>query len=130
MPILAIASFVVSFIGWASYVPVVKRPKLRRTLWPTRVLLYLSLLMAGVAFFLPVRDPYLNSIFVSASLISFAIFTLLYYLMIKLPICVGRPEVSKAMPEFEVTGEDGKPFSSDNFLGKGPLLFIFFRGFW
>ena len=130
MPILAIASFVVSFIGWVSYVPVVKSPKYRRTLWPTRVLLYGSLLMACAAFALPSGSPRLNMWLFSATCASFSLFTLMYYIMIKLPVHPDRPHVGKTIPEFEVTGEDGKALSSDQFVGKGPVLFIFFRGFW
>jgi hypothetical protein len=130
MAILAIVSFVVSVIGWFSYVPVAKSTKFRRTLWPTRLLLYGSLLLAILAYVVPNPDPHTNVMFVSATCISFALFTLVFYAMLRLPVARGRPEVGKAIPAFEVLGEDGKPISSDQFIGKGPTLFIFFRGFW
>lgn len=130
MPILACAALMTSLIGWASYVPVVKFPKLRRTLWPTRALEYFALLLACAALAIPVDDPQTNVLLVSLTCVSFAIFTLLYYVSLRLPVSTGRPEAGKLLPTFEVTGENGKPFTSDQFLGKGPLLFIFFRGFW
>lgn len=121
---------VVSVLGWVSYVPVAKNTKYRRTLWPTRVLLYGSLALAILAYVVPNADPRMNVMFVSATCISFALFTLVFYLMLRLPVARGRPEVGKAIPAFEVLGEDGKPISSDTFIGKGPTLFVFFRGFW
>lgn len=129
MNLLALASMAVSLLGWISYMPVVRSPRFRGTLWPTRVLLYGSLLMAGIAFALPSPDRH-TAMYLSATCASFAIFTLFYYILLKLPPAAGRPEVGKVVPEFEVTGEDGKPFSSDRFVGKGPVLFIFFRGMW
>lgn len=130
MPSLAAWSLIISFVGWFSYIPVAKIPKLRRTLWPTRLLFYLSLIPAIIAIALQTDDAKITLMFVSCTCISFALFTLSFYAAIKLPVAAGRPEIDKLLPDFEVIGEDGKPFSPNKFSGKGPLLLVFFRGFW
>jgi len=130
MPSLAAWSLIISFLGWFSYVPVAKIPKFRRTLWPTRLLFYLSLIPAVAAAILPTDDAPRNLLLVSATCISFALFTLSFYTALKLPVAACRPETGKLLPDFEVIGEDGKPFSPNKFASRGPLLLVFFLGFW
>lgn len=127
---IAAWSLIISFVAWLSYVPVAKSPKLRRTLWPTRLLFYLSLIPAIIAMAMQLGDPQSNLLFVSATFISFALFTLSFYTALKLPVAAGRPEIGKLLPEFEVIGEDGRPFNPNQACSKGPLLLVFFRGFW
>ena len=130
MPVLAAVALAVSLLGWASYIPVAKTVSLRRTLWPTRAMEYLAVLLACLTFALPPEDKATNLLLVSLTCLSFAAFTLVYYTALRLPIAKGRPEVGKLLPAFELTGEDGKPLGADKFTGKGPVLFVFFRGFW
>ena len=134
LPLLATAALIVSLLGWASYIPVAKSPRLRRTLMPTRALQYLAVALACLAFAVPLPlgmgDPPMNLLLVSLTCLSFATFVLAYHIALKLPVAAGRPEVGKLLPAFQLTGENGQPFSSDQFLGKGPVLYVFFRGFW
>ena len=130
MPLLSGAALLVSFLAWVSYVPVARSVRLRRTLWPTRAMQYLAIALACLAFAVPMGDAPMNLLLVGLTCLSFATFVLAYHLTLKLPVASGRPEAGKLLPAFELTGEDGKPFSSEQFVGKGPVLYLFFRGFW
>jgi hypothetical protein len=130
MPLISGAALVISFLGWVSYLPVAKSPRLRRTLWPTRAMQYVAIAVACLAFAVPTDDPPMNLLLVSLTCLSFSLFLLAYHFALKLPVATGRPEVGKLLPAFELTDEDGKTFTSDQFTNKGPLLLVFFRGFW
>jgi hypothetical protein len=130
MPPLGTLSFVLTMIGWASYVPVAKSPALRRTMWPTWLIQIAAL---GVAVFALVRDSANVTVPLMLAVVaigSFAIFVIVYFMILRIPRAAGRPEIGKTLRHIEVLGEDGKPVSPDDWVNKGPVLMIFFRGFW
>jgi len=130
MPPLGVLSFVLTFVAWASYIPVAKSPKLRHSMWPTWLLQTLALGLAAAAL---LREPMtFNAPHVMAivTLASVAAFVLVFATALRIPQSIGRPEQGKALPHLSLVSESGKSISPDDFSGKGPLLLVFFRGFW
>jgi hypothetical protein len=126
----SLSAVIISLLAGLSYLPVIKVPKFRRTMWPTRLLFYLSLIPAALSMIFPTDDPQRNLLLVSLTCILFALFNIFFYTALKLPVAPGRPEIGKLLPDFEVTGEDGKTYTPGSLTGKGPVLLVFFRGFW
>ena len=129
MNTLSIISFFLCILAWASYLPVAKIPSLRRTMWPTWVLLAVSVAMAAFALGAgkkPVRD---NMFSISTFMLA-ASFAVAYLIALRVPKSQGRPEIGNPISPFQVVGEDGNIISRDTFAGRGPVLLVFFRGFW
>jgi hypothetical protein len=125
MNVLSITSLVISFLAAISYVPVAKIPGVRQTMWPTWALFMLSAGVAGAAMML----EKVNGIAIS-TLLLFVFFAISYFLFLRIPRVAGRPKAGEVIPRFQVQAETGQTLSPDDFAGKGPLLLIFFRGFW
>jgi hypothetical protein len=124
MNVLSVASLAAAVIAWISYMPVAKIPGVRRTMWPTWAIFVISMWLALAAF---ATKPDAYAI---AGLALFGLFIVSFFLFLKLPGGAGRPQAGQTIPHFEVKAENGQTLSADDYTGKGPLLLVFFRGFW
>jgi hypothetical protein len=127
---LALAAFILSILGWASYVPVAKSPALRRNMWPTWLILTISMLMALAAVIIEEPKVFRTAGVAAVTFAFYIFFVIAYFAALRVPQSVGRPEAGKALPSISVLAETGQRISPDDFAGKGPVLLIFFRGFW
>ena len=67
---------------------------------------------------------------VLVALFSFGLFLLVFFLMLLIPKSAGRPQVDQPLPEFDVLFADGKRYAPLAMAHGGPVLLVFFRGFW
>lgn len=125
-----IGSFGLSIFAWGSYVWVNKIPSLRRTMWPLWAMFAVSMLVAAVALALKKTAPGIDDSLARGTFISFVLFLFFYFTMMRTPRVTGRPQVGSKLPHFQLPSESGAPVSPDDYIGKGPVLLIFFRGFW
>ena len=125
MYVLSITSLILSVLAGISYVPVAKIPGVRGTMWPTWALFVLSAAVAIAAMVLVKPDA-----FAISTLVLFVLFAISYLVVLRIPRVEGRPQEGQIIPRFTVQTEKGTTISPDDFAGKGPLLLIFFRGFW
>jgi peroxiredoxin len=129
MSLWAIASVLVTFLAWISYVPVLKSPRLRRTMWPVWALLFLAQALAVATFFVrPIK--LLNAATAMTVFALFAMTLIVYVVALRVPRAEGRPRPGERLPEFLVTTAGGKRVAPRELAGGGPVLIIFFRGFW
>ena len=127
---LSVSSLVLAILGWVTYVPVAKTPGLRKTLWPTRALFVLALVLVGIsAINAGPADPKLDAVGIATCVLC-GLFAVAFVVMLRVPKAPGRPEAGKPLPFFQVTSEEGKQVSPDGYARKGPVLLVFFRGFW
>jgi hypothetical protein len=127
---LSAGAFVFSLLAWASYIPVSKSPRLRRTMWPTVVLIVLALL-GDIAIVLSRAS---GSDRITAldivTWITAALFVPVYFFALRVPRSGRRPQAGGTLPVVSFIAEDGQAISSAQFIQRGPLLLVFFRGFW
>jgi hypothetical protein len=128
---LALAGFVLSILGWASYVPVAKSPALRRNMWPTWLILTVATLLALAAVIAePPPKEFKTAGVAAVTFVFYIFFIIAYFTALRIPQSTGRPEAGKMLPSISVLAETGQNISPDDFAGKGPVLLVFFRGFW
>jgi tellurite resistance protein TehA-like permease len=127
---LALMGLLLSLLGWASYIPVSKTPALRHNMWPMWAMLFISVVLAAVA--VAGCQPLTSVVggLAGATLALFFLFVAAYFAALRVPRSAGRPEIGKLLPSFSVVAENGQNISPDHYVGKGPLLLVFFRGFW
>lgn len=130
MSVLGVLVSVVSFMGWLSYVVVARIPPLRRNMWPTWLIFDSSVVLALVILAQGMRKNEQIDLLALGTVVSFALFVLVYVVILRVPRAAGRPQAGQQLPAFEVTAEGGKKISADDYAGKAPVLLIFFRGFW
>lgn len=130
MPQPGVLAFVISFLAWASYIPVAKSPKLRHTMWPTWAMQGGALLLAAYALLTRPLQFDLYQILALVALGLVAGFVFVFATTLRIPQAVGRPEEGKTLPHLSLISESGGSISPDDYSGKGPLLLVFFRGFW
>lgn len=119
-----------AIVAWASYLPVSKSPRLRRTMWPTIALMGLALaIVAARAAMRAEGEPRLGAFDLSALGLAL-LFVPVYFLALRVPRAAGRPQPGESFPAVNFTGEDGQTVSSADLVQRGPMLFVFFRGFW
>jgi hypothetical protein len=124
MELLGIAGFGLTVFGWVLYPVANKVPALRRTMWPLWVAFGCGLaLAAGASAAAGFGDAGVFRWLIAAGINSAC------FLAVYMPRAAGRPVVGQALPVFSLAGEHG-PFSPEDYAGKGPLLLVFFRGFW
>jgi hypothetical protein len=129
MELLGIAGFALTVFGWVLYPVANKVPALRRTMWPLWVAFGCGVaLAAGASAAAGIGDESVRRWLLAAG-INGACFLAVYMLVFRTPRAAGRPVVGQALPIFSLAGEHG-PFSPEDYSGKGPLLLVFFRGFW
>jgi len=126
----ALIALVLALAGWASYIPLAKHATLRTTLWPMFLLLGVALCLGLSALFRDGKPTWPTRI-VAGLAVLFAVLVLpAYFLMLRVPQTLGRPQAGQPLPEVNVVNERGERISSAGFAGAGPLLLVFFRGFW
>lgn len=126
-PSLAILIF--TLLAWASYVPVSKSPRLRRTMWPTILMLGLALIAElGLIFSRP-GPEHITGLDIG-TLILIGIFVPVYFLALRMPASVLRLQPGQPLPAVSFHTGDGRSISSAEWTRHGPLLLVFYRGFW
>ena len=129
MNAISLISLIISVLAVVSYVPVAKVPRLRRNMWPTWMLFFASIAIASIPLVHGKDAPHLDAFQVSTYAL-FVLYVISYFLILRVPRQTGRPQVGSTVPHFTLIDENGAKISADDFVGKGPLLLVFFRGFW
>ena len=119
-----LTSLTFSLAGWASHGGVTFIKAFRRV----RLLPNIFSALAVPPLVAAIATDY-NSYAQTAS-VSLGLFLALYVFIFRMPRAKGRPEVGKRLPQFTVHTELGTELTPDTFVGRGPVLFIFYRGFW
>ena len=127
---LSFAAFIFSMLAWASYIPVSKSPRLRRTMWPTVLLIALALLGDIAIVLLRAPDTDRVTALDIVTWITAALFVPVYFLALRVPRSGQRPQSGAALPSVSFIAEDGKTIATSELVQRGPLLLVFFRGFW
>ena len=50
--------------------------------------------------------------------------------LLRLPPAPEAPPALAAAPDFTLPDQDGNPVTLSSFRGRGPVLLVFYRGFW
>ena len=130
MDIFSITAFGISFLAWASYLPVSKSPRLRQTMWPTIALVGLALIFVTARIAARGPDEPRFELLDVISLAMTLLFVPVYFLALRVPRSGGRPQTGQKFPAVSFTADDGRVLSSSELTQRGPTLFVFFRGFW
>jgi hypothetical protein len=124
------AGLAAAFLAWASYLPVSKSPRLRKNMWPTIALMGLALLIVVArAATRPAGEPRLGPLDLSALALAL-LFVPVYFLALRVPRAGGRPQPGQVFPAVTFIGDEAQTISSAELVQRGPMLFVFFRGFW
>jgi len=99
-------------------------------MWPLWAMLLVSMLVAAVAVALKKTAPGIDESLAHGTFISFILFLFFYFTMMRTPRVTGRPQVGTRLPHFQLPSETGLQNMPDAYMGKGPVLLVFFRGFW
>lgn len=126
----AIFALLLSIGGWASYLPLVKNPSYRGTMWPMILLIALSLLLAVYAFSKASAPVMATRIIAGLAAVSSLAFIPVYVALLRVPATAGRPQAGQKMPGVTVVNEYGDKVFTGSFTNNGPLLLVFYRGFW
>jgi len=98
-------------------------------MWPTLLMMALATLASLIRverdYAARRLDPYSLS-----ALAASALFFAVYFLALRVPVSGKRLAPGARMPPIELPDERGGTFSTRAFEGRGPLLLVFFRGFW
>ena len=127
---LSIVVFSVALAAWVSYLPVSKSPLLRQTMWPTIALIGLALLLVTAR--IATRDAD-EPRFAPLDVVSLAmnlLFVPVYFFALRVPQSGGHPQAGQMLPAVSFTADDGRILASSELTQRGPMLFVFFRGFW
>ncbi|UCG34546.1 MAG: redoxin domain-containing protein [Phycisphaerales bacterium] len=50
--------------------------------------------------------------------------------LLRLPAAPQAPPARAAAPDFTLPDQNGNPVTLSSFRGRGPVLLVFYRGFW
>ncbi|HYG78561.1 MAG TPA: hypothetical protein VEK08_26415 [Planctomycetota bacterium] len=125
----SVFALALAIIAWASYVPVAKSPALRRTMWPTLALMALAAAITLVII-ASRQSPGRANAYDYSTLGVTLLFLIVYVFVMRVPKSEKRLQPGARMPLIELPAENGAAFSTAAYQGKGPLLLVFFRGFW
>lgn len=130
--LLGYAALAISLAGWISYVPVSKVHSLRRTMWPVWAILLLGALLGigSISFAFLSRNYGFGLLGAMGALASLGLFVIVYLVMLLVPGKAGRPEINQALPRVGVVCPDGQRRVIREIVPQGPVLIVFFRGFW
>ena len=131
MRIWALASLLLAVLGWASYLPLAKNPAYRATLWPMWTALAVAAFLGIIALRKPEQANWFNRSLAILGLLISLLAIPAYLFMLKTPAAEGRPQVGQPLPAIRVKSEyQNDVLSSQSMVSNGPLLLVFFRGFW
>ena len=126
----AILSLILAFAGWASYVPLSKYPSYRNTMWPMLLITGIALILAVMSFTKATKPKTLTRIIAGVGGVVAILFVPAYVFMMRVPVESGRPQTGQKMPGVNVINEYGDKLLTSSFVNHGPLLLVFYRGFW
>lgn len=126
----AILSLILAFAGWASYLPLSKYPSYRATMWPMVLIIAVALVLAVSAFSKATEPKLATRIIAGVAGAVAVLFIPAYFFMLRVPAQGGRPQVGQKMPGINVVNEYGDKLYTASFATHGPLMLVFFRGFW
>ena len=124
------AIFVFAMLAWASYIPVSKSPRLRHTMWPTLALLAIALITELAVIVMRRPGEERVSALDAANLIVILLFAPIYFFALRVPNSSGRPKPGSQLPPVVFLDDSAKPLPAIEMAQRGPLLLVFFRGFW
>lgn len=127
---IGIAAFCLALLGWIAYPIINKIPGVRRTMWPLWMFFILSSGLAAVALYFERTNSGLDHALAKGAIGNLPLFLFFYFFMMRTPRAKGRPEIGQRLPHFALPSDEGKVISPDDFTDKGPVLLVFFRGFW
>ncbi|MCW8131096.1 MAG: hypothetical protein KIS92_12175 [Planctomycetota bacterium] len=126
----AILSLLLAIGGWASYVPLSKSPSYRATMWPMFLAVGLALVLAVYAFSKATKPVLATRIVAGLAAVVSLLLVPAYFTMLRVPAETGRPLAGQKMPGVNLVNEYGDKLFTGSFTNNGPLLLVFFRGFW
>jgi hypothetical protein len=115
-------------LGALTYVPLLGVPWIRSTAAPNLALMIVGTALGLVgAARMRRRWPWILA--VGESLLSLFFVGALFGLL-RLPAAPDAPPARAAAPDFTLPDQDGNPVTLSSFRGRGPVLLVFYRGFW
>lgn len=126
----AVFSLLLALGGWASYMPLVSMTGYRATMWPMFALLAAALVLALYAFKHATAPALIARLISGVAAVLCLAMAPVFFLMLRVPQPAGRPIVGSPAPGVNVTNEFGDKLFTGSFTGDGPLLLVFYRGFW
>lgn len=126
---LTVIGAALTWTGGISYALLIGHPWVRSTAIPN-----FSLMLAGIGLgvWAAVRAGGGWPTWVAASSVAMTgFFTFAFVVMFRLPSSPATgTEVGDPAPDFAVANQEGQPISLFDFRGRGPVLLVFYRGFW
>ncbi|GMV80228.1 MAG: hypothetical protein AMXMBFR7_14120 [Planctomycetota bacterium] len=130
MTVYAMAGAALGFLGWAAYLPVLRVPAWRKSMWPVWSLTLLGAALGGGAWLAASERSAALHLAAAAALGECALWALLFFTSMRVPARSGRPAAGQPFPPLAVLSEHGETLHTEAWRGRGPLLLVFFRGFW
>lgn len=124
--VLAPVSLLLAVGGSASYFYMLTIPAVRTTAWPTFAMLALAIALSAAA--LAQRRRWWTIVSAVGSIVIAAQFVYMFSIEFRLPEAQAGPTVADKAPDFVLPDHQDKKFSLASYLGKGPVLLVFYRG--
>jgi hypothetical protein len=126
---LAVAGLLMTIVGGVSYYFLLEVPWIRATGWPNLVVMLIGLAL-GIASARRARRK-LTLGLVIGQVLFIALFVVSLTVFTALPEPQSSAEVaSRQAPDFTLPDHTGKSVSLAEALARGPVLLVFYRGFW
>lgn len=130
MPLLlAILGLLITLVGGVSYYFLLEVPWIRQTGWPNIAVMLVGLAL-GVAAAWKARRKLTVGLVVGQALF-IALFVASLTVFTALPEAQRAADASSGQaPDFTLPDHTGNPVSLKDALARGPVLLVFYRGFW
>jgi hypothetical protein len=115
-------------LGAFTYVPLLDVPWIRSTAAPNLAAMILGTAL-GILGAARLRRRWPWILAVGESLMTLLFIGGIFGLM-RLPAAPDALPVRAAAPDFTLPDQDGKPVTLSSFRSRGPVLLVFYRGFW
>lgn len=125
---LALAGALLTVAGGVSYIVLIDVPWIRSQAWPNIAATVLGLGLCAMAVF---RRRSIGTVapMVVAGLVGGA-FLLSLFVFMRLPAPQTALAKAALAPDFTLPNHRGEPVTLSAWRGKGPVLLVFYRGFW
>ncbi len=124
---LAFIGFLLMFTGPIVYMVTQDDPYVRSTGWPAFVIMGIGAVLGTMAFTSD-RRKWVTALG-GLNVVLLAIFVYMFYVWAQLPPTQGFTALKHA-PGFTLANQDNVDVSLNDKLAKGPVLLVFYRGFW
>ena len=115
-------------LGAFTYVPLLDVPWIRSTAAPNLAAMILGTAL-GILGAVRIRRRWPWILAVGESMVTLLFIGGIFGLL-RLPATPDALPVRAAAPDFTLPDQDGDPVALSSFRGRGPVLLVFYRGFW